>query len=329
MSKPIKGVNLGGWLVLEPWITPSLFSGTGTQDEFGYCDTAGKERMQALRRHHKQWIQREDFKWLAQQGIEAVRIPVGYWVFGDMQPYIGSISYLDNAFAWAEEYGLKVLVCLHGAPGSQNGEMHSGRQGETTWQSDKANIALTLKVIERLAGRYGQRSGLLGIELLNEPSQAIPRRMLTSYYRKAYKIIRRSCGPAAWVVFSDRFKPRRWQWFLHWPWRRQAYQDYHHYQIFTPQDKALDLDGHLQKAARLGRLLRWIGWHRRLIVGEWSAALDPASLRGIEASQLDQAYGRYLQVQLQAFQSCDAWFYWTYRTESAGPWSFRQMARHM
>ncbi|KAG8771801.1 exo-1,3-beta-glucanase [Serendipita sp. 405] len=28
-STKIRGVNLGGWLVLEPWITPSLFDGTG------------------------------------------------------------------------------------------------------------------------------------------------------------------------------------------------------------------------------------------------------------------------------------------------------------
>lgn len=24
-TEPIRGVSLGGWLVLEPWITPSLF----------------------------------------------------------------------------------------------------------------------------------------------------------------------------------------------------------------------------------------------------------------------------------------------------------------
>ena len=24
-ARPVTGVNIGGWLVLEPWITPSLF----------------------------------------------------------------------------------------------------------------------------------------------------------------------------------------------------------------------------------------------------------------------------------------------------------------
>lgn len=27
-SKKVRGVNLGGWLVLEPWITPSIFEET-------------------------------------------------------------------------------------------------------------------------------------------------------------------------------------------------------------------------------------------------------------------------------------------------------------
>lgn len=32
-STPIRGVNLGGWLVTEPWITPTLFSATGNDCE--------------------------------------------------------------------------------------------------------------------------------------------------------------------------------------------------------------------------------------------------------------------------------------------------------
>ena len=30
-SEKIRGVNLGGWLVLEPWITPSIFEATPEQ----------------------------------------------------------------------------------------------------------------------------------------------------------------------------------------------------------------------------------------------------------------------------------------------------------
>lgn len=43
----INGVNIGGWLVLEPWITPSLFNqflGTSNKigmDMYSFCDVLG------------------------------------------------------------------------------------------------------------------------------------------------------------------------------------------------------------------------------------------------------------------------------------------------
>ena len=33
----LRGVNLGGWLVLEKWMTPSLFDGTAAADETYFC----------------------------------------------------------------------------------------------------------------------------------------------------------------------------------------------------------------------------------------------------------------------------------------------------
>lgn len=323
MAKPLHGVNLGGWLVLEPWITPSLFKDAAAPDEFTFCDQASPQRITALQKHHKTWITRQDFQWLAEHGFQAVRIPVGYWIFGDVQPFVGSIRYLDSAFGWAEEFGLKVLICLHGAPGSQNGEMHSGQIGNADWSLQQAHIDMSLRTIERLAQRYHDRPALLGIELLNEPSGDIPRRTLTGYYHKAYKGIRQICGPNTWVVFDDRFQPRRWRWALHWPFYRNAVQDHHHYQIFTAEDKALDLLGHRAKVVQVGNLLRRLSWHRQAIVGEWSSALDPQSLRALSDAQLREGYKEYIAIQLKSYDYTKAWFYWTYRTEDGGPWSLR------
>lgn len=325
MVKPLRGVNLGGWLVLEPWITPSLFKGTDAPDEFTFCDQASPRQIKALQKHHKTWITRQDFQWLAEHGFQAVRIPVGYWIFGDQPPFVGSIKYLDKAFGWAEECGLQVLICLHGAPGSQNGMVHSGRRGEVGWYRDSNYIDQTLQAIAKLAQRYQRHPALLGVELLNEPSKVIPRRTLITYYRQAYKLLRRELGPDAWVVFGDRFRPGRWWWVLHSPWWRNVVQDHHHYQMIDPRDKALDLAGHMAKLRRTGNVLRYIAWHRKLIVGEWSAALDRQSLEGTSKSDLPKTYAAYARAQLAAYESADAWFYWTYRTEAGGPWSLQDM----
>jgi glucan 1,3-beta-glucosidase len=323
-KQPLRGVNLGGWLVLEPWITPSLFTGTDAEDECSFCDTANTARTRKLRNHRRTFVTEQDFVWLAKHDVEAVRIPVGYWIFGDMPPYIGGLEYLDVAFAWAEKHGIRILLDVHGAPGSQNGEMHSGCKGSIGWADDAVHeyVAASLKFVERLAKRYANREVLLGVEMLNEPSGLIPKQILAKYYKSAYRIIRRELGADAWVVLSDGYQTNRWQWTLHWPCYRHTFQDVHCYQMATPEDRALDIDGHLVKLSRVvAPRLRFLGLHRRCIVGEWSAALDPQSLSGLPQDD----YKRYVEAQLRAFRYADAWFFWTYKTEASLPWSFRQL----
>lgn len=56
--------------------------------------------------------------------LNHVRIPIGFWAFdvSGGEPYIqGQVPYLQKAVQWAGNHGIKVIVDLHGAPGSQNG----------------------------------------------------------------------------------------------------------------------------------------------------------------------------------------------------------------
>jgi aryl-phospho-beta-D-glucosidase BglC (GH1 family) len=60
-----------------------------------------------------------------------VRIPIGYWSIAPIEgePYVqGAYDVLGQALDWAQTAGLKVLIDLHGAPGSQNGFDNSGRE---------------------------------------------------------------------------------------------------------------------------------------------------------------------------------------------------------
>ena len=49
----IKGVNVGGWLVLESWMKKSLFQGVEALDETTYCANLGCE--EASRRLREHW----------------------------------------------------------------------------------------------------------------------------------------------------------------------------------------------------------------------------------------------------------------------------------
>lgn len=327
-NPPIYGVNVGGWLVLEKWMTPSLFKGMPATDEYTFCQTATPEALKQLQKHRDTFITKADFVWLKQQGIQAVRLPVGYWAFGDEQPYAGTVDYIDKAFDWAEETGLTILLDMHGAPGSQNGWDHSGKSGECAWHTDESNAIKTLEVLKRLAERYGHRSCLLGIELLNEPKWTVPRNALLHYYEAAYKMIRETCGDKVWVVFSDNFRPRRWKRKLRAPEYTNVYIDTHQYQTFNQKDKRLDMAGHMHKTLRkVPSVLQRMAKNHEVIVGEWSIALDPLSLQGLNNTQVEGARRAYAGAQLIAYEPARAWFYWSYKTEDGGVWSFRDCVK--
>lgn len=117
----MRGVNLGGWFVLEPFITPSLFqqwaNGGGVVDEYTYTASLGKqEAFNRLNHHWSTWITQADFNEIASMGLNHVRIPVGYWAVNPVpgDPYVqGQLVYLDQAIGWARSAGLKVLIDLH------------------------------------------------------------------------------------------------------------------------------------------------------------------------------------------------------------------------
>jgi glucan 1,3-beta-glucosidase len=112
---------LGGWFVLEPWITPSLFeqwaNGGGVVDEYTLTAALGKQNAQSrLTQHWSTFITEADFKEIASFGLNHVRIPVGYWAFNpnSAEPYVqGQLPFLDNAIRWARNAGLRVMLDLH------------------------------------------------------------------------------------------------------------------------------------------------------------------------------------------------------------------------
>lgn len=349
----LRGVNLGGWLVLEKWITPSLFDGLDATDETAYCVELGQE--EATRRLHAHWnsfITREDFGWLADCGINAVRLPIGHWVLGPGYPYHpaykevrypyveGGIEVVDKVLDWAHEFNLRVLLDLHAAPGCQNGFDNGGILGVCEWHTKDEYIDYTLDVLERLAQRYGQHPALSGIQSLNEPSWDISTDILKQFQLEAYRRIRRHC-PAERVtfVFHDGFRSfREYEGFLQAPEFQNVAIDIHRYQCFSPGDRALDIFGHMMKAAvewrnEADEMIRDSGY--QVYCAEWSLGLDLKvvslwsegpfnhALEQMDEFQLAAAYRGYAASQVLTFEKYAGWFFWTYRTETSPDWNYR------
>ena len=93
----IKGVNLGNWLVLEKWMSPALFEGTSAEDEYYLPRQLPKDVYAArIQIHRSEYITERDFAQIRSFGMNMVRIPVPYFIFGDCPPFIGCISELKS-----------------------------------------------------------------------------------------------------------------------------------------------------------------------------------------------------------------------------------------
>lgn len=236
----IKGVNLGNWLVLEKWMNPALFEGTTAEDEYYLPTQLSPEGYEArIKIHRSEYITERDFVTIKRMGMDSVRIPVPYFIFGDRKPFIGCIEELDKAFNWAEKYGLTILIDLHTVPLSQNGFDNGGISGVCKWAQNPDEVEFVLGVLERLAKRYGHRKGLFGIQPLNEPvtenmwgtmdvqnryapadpelakgSAPITMEFLRKFYLEAYDRISTYMPKEKYVVLHDGFELMAWKDFM-------------------------------------------------------------------------------------------------------------------
>ena len=318
-----RGVNLGAWLVLEKWMTPGVFRDTNAPDEYELCRALGARAGERLNRHRETFITAEDFRWLKAHGLNAVRLPVGYWVLEAPAPFVEATRFVDFAFEQAQQNGLKVLLDLHGAPGSQNGWDHSGNSGTLGWHTSPQNIQQTLRVLEALAKRYGKHPALGGIELLNEPRWDVPIDILKTFYQDAYKRIRPHTGKRIPIVIHDAFRPFEWKNFMTEPEYSNVLLDTHLYQAYTDADRKRTPHEHIAFALDRKKHLDAMGQQLWTIVGEWSLGTPGEVWRGQSPFQIATGKRAYGAAQLLSYEATHGWFYWSYKLENDSDWNFR------
>lgn len=316
----LKGVNLGGWLVIEKWITPSLFKGMKATNHYQLAKSrAGKAR---IRTHIETFITEDDIVWLRANGVELLRVPVGYWIFGDDAPYEGAIARLDWLVETAKKYGMHVMIDMHAAANAQNSKAHSGSGntgGSDDWLKDENAQRRTIEVVKQLAVRYRDFSNVWGIQLLNEPSVDAFGLRLVRFYRRAYKELTQVARPGMRIVFSDGFRP--WLLVNTFGWlRHKAFpvvMDVHIYHCFGRANKKRTAKQHIRLARSSRRYIRLLSLFQPVMVGEWSAMLP---YKTVETNTK-----RFIRTQQKSYKIAEAWCYWTYKTENTGRWNFRDM----
>ncbi|OAX78320.1 hypothetical protein ACJ72_07374 [Emergomyces africanus] len=219
-KQPIRGVNVGGWLSLEPFITPSFFTGYSFRDnivdEYTLSKKLAPNAAQYLEKHYATFINEQSFREIRDAGLDHVRIPYSYWLVKiyDDDPYVERVGwrYLLRAIEYCRKYGLRVKLDMHGAPGSQNGWNHSGRQGSIGWlegTDGSKNGDRAHEIHEQLATFFAQeryKNVVTIYGLVNEPMMLkLDVETIINWNTKAISIIRKSGLKDAKIAFADGF----------------------------------------------------------------------------------------------------------------------------
>ena len=334
-STRLHGVNLTGWLMLASWVTPELFADSGTLNERDLARVLGPVHYRDLiGAHRRSYITQEDFQNIADRGFNAVRLPVPWYVFGDKGPapgpYVGCLGYIDDALAWAQDAGLKVLLVLGVSPGE--GQFEDDLMSASQLAQKHRNQAISL--LCGLARRYRSQEAFLGIELADDPvpqkreglfhmSAGVPLHILRNYYRMAYEAIRNAAGADVLIVLPDAGVPDAWDLFLARSHAKTVWLDCHLYQYLDDLSKTATVDARslvrrseksLDRARRSGL---------PVMVGKWSAALPYSDTVTTPEGRI--ALERvYVSEQLSAYKDCPAWFFQTWKTSGRLPnWDAR------
>ncbi|KAE8254483.1 hypothetical protein A4X13_0g3398 [Tilletia indica] len=333
-NKPIRGVNLGSWLITESWMMPKFYfdaqpNSRPLPDEHSWIK-AHPDRSVAyakLKSHYSTYLTEADIQLMSSYGLNSVRIPIPYWTLEDAasspdEAYLFKAGrpQMRQMLLWCKKYKLDVLLDLHAAPGSQNAYDNSGSRAGVFWQTKQSYYDRTITALETMVDFYVNNASyggvVKGIIVLNEPlvalnnpDQWIPFPLLKKFYIASYRAIRRRVSLAKGaqnmptIYFSNSIiGTDPWM-----PWIKSKYNDgtflkgtigfdLHRYQAFPPLDK-LTYDGHINRTCKSGANLAAVQAVLPVVIGEMS---DGVQLRCVDYRD---CVGRTMQQDINTLNS--------------------------
>lgn len=179
----LKGANLGGLMVMEPWMTPA--DASGLPDEYSIIkelDTrfGVTEEQSLIQTYRQSWITSQDFDDIKTQGMNVIRVPVWWGDFytlnalGTTNPVMRSDAFtvLDSIVKTAAERGIYTVIDMHGVFGGQSTSDDTGYQNQNQYWTNGTDQTNTQQMWSAIAAHYNGNAWVAGYDLLNEPSGA-------------------------------------------------------------------------------------------------------------------------------------------------------------
>lgn len=181
----LQGVNLGGWFLQEYWMCP--VKGLDEVEQWTHLETLdtltarfGEEQArELLYTYEENWITEWDIQNIASMGYNVIRVPFGYWEF--MSDAEGTwltenpddnhgFRMLDWVIDTARQYGLYVVLDMHGCPGGQSTQHVAGSARHSELYRNEANQAAMESLWVAIAERYKGNATVAMYDIMNEPT---------------------------------------------------------------------------------------------------------------------------------------------------------------
>lgn len=243
----LRGTNIGNLFVQESWM-----SSTNAKDQKEILETLtnrfGQDKaLELLDYYESNYFTTADLDNCKNMGMSVIRVPFTYmnlykksgsnWVLTS-----DAFTRLDWIVSECSKRGIYVILDLHGAFGSQNGQDHSGQvinnASDVTFFSNESLMSQTLELWKVVAQHYVGNPAVAGYDTLNEPGEkaGTTGERHWNFYNRMYNTIR-SVDPDHIVIMESCWgagnlpNPTRYGW-------TNVVYEYHHY----PWDYVADTD---------------------------------------------------------------------------------------
>lgn len=291
----LRGTNLGNLFVQENWMSSTNEKDQKTINEKLTKRFGKKLKDNLISFYENNYFTLSDFDILKEMGMSVIRVPFTYMNLYDKtidNKWIlkkNAFEKLDWIVRESSKRGIYVILDLHGAFGSQNGQDHSGELidniKDVTFYKNTELKKLTLDLWKEVAIHYKNNPAIAGYDILNEPSEkaGITTDYHFEFYNEIYQVIRKIdydhiiIMESCWTVLNLP-NPKKYNW-------KNVVYEYHHY-IWNSQDSAI---GQIIATKALIESIKLANYNVPTYIGEftcftsndaWKSVLELFNLNG-------------------------------------------------
>lgn len=216
----LRGLNLGGWFIMEPWMCPA--DSGGLPDTYSIISELdgrfGVATEQSLiRTYQTNWITTSDLDNITNAGFNCVRMPVWWGNFYSITNTTSSgwrsdaFSELDWLVTNCASRGIYVVIDMHGVIGGQSTSDDTGEQNQDTYWTNSTEQSETAYMWTQIASHYSGNSAVAGYDLINEPDGAPSTAAVLAAYNSLYSTVR-AADPNHIIIIEGTFGS--WDWSM-------------------------------------------------------------------------------------------------------------------